>query len=207
LENLSRNNNLVYPGIHPQVKLFQFSDEEQLIIKKISREWYVTNGGETLNIGTSVYKYFLIRPTPIYQEMFNLDRDIVVIFSNYTSFQSRTLDAIDFVIKKFQRYQSLRLEKICSIIISKDNLIGAKLRDMLRSDQESQIIVPFTYQELSSNYDNYFIRNRFKDYFYTRDLFAFQSPLKKDLYFFGRSDLIHSLVNRHKSNENSGLFG
>jgi hypothetical protein len=38
-------------------------------------------------------------------------------------------------------------------------------------------------------------------------LFAFESPLKKDLYFFGRNDLVLKLVNRHKSNENTALFG
>jgi predicted AAA+ superfamily ATPase len=43
--------------------------------------------------------------------------------------------------------------------------------------------------------------------FYDRDLFDITSPLRKDLYFFGRTDLINKLVDRHSSNENSGVFG
>ncbi len=197
----------VYSGINEmaRAKLEYFSVEEQSIIEKFSREWYVTNAGERINLGpTSSYRYILIKPTSLYQEMFNLEREIVVIFSPYPSFQPRTLDAIDFVL---ERHQSLRLEKICSVLISKDNATEAKLRDLLRSDHEAQIIVPFSYEELLAPYDDYFIRNRFKAHFYTRDLFAFTSPLKKDIYFFGRSDLIYSIVDRHKSHENAGLFG
>ncbi len=192
------------PGIHKLVNLASFPEEEQRIIKRIGNEWYVTNGGTELRVGSSTYRFMLIKPTPVYQEMFNLDREIIVIFSNYANFEPRTLDTIDTVQKI---YQSSRLEKICSIIISKDPRIGGAVRRILNSEQESQIIVPFTYQELISNSDGFFMRNRFKEYFYKRDLFDFQSPLRKELYFFGRSDLIHSIVNRHRSHENAGLFG
>ncbi|MBF0414294.1 MAG: AAA-like domain-containing protein [Magnetococcales bacterium] len=78
---------------------------------------------------------------------------------------------------------------------------------MIKSDPEYPIVVPFTYDELSNKFDNYFLRNRFKKHFYSRNLFDFLSPLKRDLYFFGRSQLVHELVNRHKSGEHIGLFG
>lgn len=197
----------VNPGIHPAVqhKLMGFySDDEQEIIKKIGKEWYVTTGGE-LSIGlTSNYRYILIKPIEIYSEMFNIEREIIAIFSPYSNFEPRTLDAIDNVSKKYQQF---RLEKIFSVLISKDNDIENKIRDLLKNEQESQIIIPFSYAELLKTYDSYYIRNRFKNNSYTRDLFAFQAPLKKDLYFFGRNDLVHKIANRHKSNENSGLFG
>ncbi|WP_251028857.1 ATP-binding protein [Bacillus sp. ISL-18] len=38
-------------------------------------------------------------------------------------------------------------------------------------------------------------------------MFAFEAPLKKDLYFFGRWDLVHTLVNRYFSGEISAIFG
>ncbi|WP_202701932.1 AAA family ATPase [Flavobacterium sp. UGB4466] len=194
-----------YPGINPQVKLIHFTEDEQKIIKKISGEWYITNGGGEFNLGpTSQYKYFLIKPTDNYKELFNIELEIIVIFSNYTTFETRSLDAVDFVEKK---YQSLRLEKLCCVLISNDENVVDRIGELAKNDQESQIVVPFSYSELLSNSDSYFLRNRFKAHFYTRDLFAFESPLKKDLYFFGRSDLVLKLVNRHKSNENTALFG
>jgi len=198
-------NHAIYPGINPLVELDHFKDDEKTIIQRISKEWYVTNGGYEFTLGLkSKYRYFLMKPIKLFQEMFNLEREIIVIFSPYGRFEPRTLDAIDYASKK---HQTLRIERICSVIISKDDNIEDKLRDLLKNDKESQVIIPFYYEELMKYDDSFFIRNRFKKYFYTRDLFAFEAPLKKDIYFFGRNDNINKIVNRHKSNENSGLFG
>jgi len=194
----------VYPGIHPSVNLNNFTSDEIKIIDKFKSEWYVTHGGEEIKLGSSSYRYFLVKPVKNYQEMFNLEREIIVLFSPYAIFEPRTLDAIDYIAESFQ---SLRLEKVCTILISKDEQIEEELKELLKNDQESQIFIPFNYRELIKNPDSYFIRNRFKKHFYTRDLFAFEAPLKKDLYFFGRNDLVNKIVNRHTSCENSGLFG
>jgi hypothetical protein len=195
----------VTPGINSNASLDHFNEEEKSIVKRLSSDWYITNSGGEIKLGfTSSYKYFLLKPTSVYKELFNIEREIVVIFSEYSDFEPRTLDAFDHVINK---YQELRIEKVCSVLISKDEKIESKIRDLLKSDPEYQIIIPFNYKEISENPDSFFIRNRFRDHFYSRDLFAFQSPLKKDLYFFGRTDLVHRLVSRHRSSENSGLFG
>ncbi|MDP2919184.1 MAG: hypothetical protein Q8O43_03060 [Dehalococcoidia bacterium] len=197
--------NSVFSGINPQVTLGHFLEDEKRIITKISSEWYVTNGGGEIRLGPrSTYRYFLIKPTDFYREMFNLERELIVVFSPYVNFEPRTLDAIDAAAK---RYQQLRLERVCSVVISKDSAIESKLSNLLKADPESQVVVPFSYDELLGKTDSYFIRNRFKLHFYTRDLFAFEAPLRKDLYFFGRNELVHRIVNRQKSNENSGLFG
>lgn len=198
---------ITYPGINPALVRAHFSVDEWRIICNLGREWYVTHGGGTneIRLGkTSIYRYFLMKPTNQYQELFNLEREIIVIFSPYETFQPRTLDAIE---QATQQYQPLRIDRVCSVIISRDKLIESKLSNLLKGDPESQIVVPFTYDELSGPIRSFFIRNRFKKHFYSRDLFAFEAPLKKDLYFFGRSDLVHRIVNRHKSNENTGLFG
>jgi hypothetical protein len=195
----------VTAGINPNVQLEYFSHQEKDIIKKLGSDWYVTSSSTPIKLGaTSSYKYFLLKPTSLYQELFNIEREIVAIFSDYSTFEPRTLDAFDYVIDK---YQELRIEKVCSVLISKDAEIETKITDLLKSDPEYQIVVPFHFEEILKNTDPYFIRNRFREHFYSRDLFAFQSPLKKDLYFFGRTDLVHKIVNRHRSGENSGLFG
>jgi len=200
----------VTPGIHPQAKsLENFSDEEKSIAKRISLEWYITKCGDfwlgQSEKNSSKYRFLLIKPTLNYQEMFNLDREIIVIFSDYENFEPRTLDAIDHVLKQNQR---LRIDKICSVIISNDVKIEERVKDLLHSDEEAQIIVPISYKAFSeSSTDSFFLRNKFKEHFYTRDLFSFQGPLKKELYFFGRTELIHRIVSRHESNENAGLFG
>ncbi len=198
---------IISPGVNPRLFSSHFEDDEMKIIRNLGREWYVTHGGgeSEIRLGkTSIYRYFLMKPTNVYQDLFNLEREIVVVFSPYDTFQPRTLDAIE---QATGRYQPLRIDRICSVIISRDRLIESKISNLLKGDPESQIVVPFTYEELLKPLAAFFLKNRFKNHFYTRDLFAFEAPLKTDLYFFGRNDLVHGIVNRHKSNENSGLFG
>ena len=117
--------------------------------------------------------------------MFNIDREIIAVFSPYDNFEPRTLDAFDYASSKLQ---DLRVENVCRLLISKDKYIEDKISNLLKSDPEQPIIIPFTYQELTNPYNDYFLRNRFRKNFYSRDLFAFLSPLTKDLYFFGRTD-------------------
>jgi len=85
----------VTPGINPQAVLNHFTEDERKIIHRISLDWYVTNGGAELRLGpTSTYRYLLVKPINIFQEMFNVEREMVVIFSPYDKFEPRTLDAI-----------------------------------------------------------------------------------------------------------------
>ncbi|WP_289091583.1 hypothetical protein [uncultured Bacteroides sp.] len=196
--------NRVKPGMHPSIELKIFNVEELNIVKALAKEWYVTRSG-IISLGQkSEYKYLLIKPTEKYSELFNFELEIVACFSSYSSFEPRALDTFDLV---YSRNSDFRIEKSITILLSKDDNVIERLRDILKKDQEYQVIVPFSYTEILKNDDPFFIRNRFKDFFYSRDLFSFQNPLKKDFYFFGRKDLIHNIVNRHNSNENSGLFG
>ncbi len=199
---MSRN---TYPGKHPQFKLNKFSPDVQKILEVLSKEFFLTNDGDVIQLGkSSRYEYIILEPTADYEDAFNLNKEILVIFSPYEALQPRTLDAFEKVSNKFS---TLRLEKICGILISKDQSIELSLSKLIRSEPESQIIIPFTYNELEKTVDANYIKNRFRKHFYSRDLFAFEAPLRKDLYFFGRNDLIQTIIGRYKSGENSGLFG
>lgn len=194
------------PGIHDNVILGHFSREEFEIIKNaLANEFFVTNGGATISVGkNAAYKYLLVKPQPIHETMFNLTNEILVLFSSYKEFDSRELIAIE---KATLNLGKTRLERICSIVISEDDKVERKALDLRNKDQEARVIIPFTYKELAGCKDEHLIRNRIRSQFYSQDLFDFHSPLKKDIYFFGRHDLINSIANRHRANENSALFG
>lgn len=196
----------VYPGKHASVKEEHFSSQEKDIINVLSKEFYVTNGGSVITLtSNSKYKYILLRPTDIYIEMFNLDREIIVLFSDYINFQSRTLDAIEQAAKQLS---SLRVDKTCFILISKDEFIEDNISELIKKEPETANIIPFTYSETQNgNADGYFFRNRVQKYLYSRDLFSFEAPLKSDWLFFGRSDIILSTINKLKSGNNAGIFG
>jgi hypothetical protein len=193
------------PGIHTDFNLEIYTPEEVNIIRKLAREWYVTSSTFPVRVGrTATYRAFLMKATDIYGEMFNLEREIVAIFSSYSTFDTRSLNAFDEATK---RWPPLRTDNVCRFLMSKDNQILARVDGLLKSEPELPLIVPFSYDELHQSTDKFFIRNRMRKYFYTRDLFAFENPLKKDLYFFGRNQIVQELLNRHRSGENSALFG
>jgi hypothetical protein len=195
--------NKTTPGIHPNFLMDTHEPIEQEILRKLSGEFFLTGGGN-INLLRSQYNYFLMKPTSIFTEMFNIERELLCVFSSYDNFEPRTLDAFHIAQNELA---DLRVETVCRILISNDLSIETKIEALLKTDPEQPIVIPFTYSELSVNFDNYFLRNRFRNHFYTRDLFSFLSPLKRDLYFFARSELIQELVNRHRSGEHTGLFG
>ena len=191
------------PGIRPGIDLSIYSEEDVKIIKYLSsRDWYVTRI-ERISIGNSVYNVLLLKPSPSITVGFNINREVVVALSPYKKFEPRSIDAIDYL-----DVQELRLEEICSIIISKDEDVEKQVNQILKSNQETRVIIPFSYFELliHINDKEYFV-NKIRNKFYNRDLFGIQDPLKRDLYFFGRRDLIQNLLNRHLCGENSGVFG
>jgi len=199
---------MIKAGINPKFedkKKNRFQPATWEVIEIFSKHWYITEGDASIQISKSYYDTIFLKPTNEIIEKFNIEREVIVIFSNYQTFEPRSFDALD---KVRAIYQKLRFEEICSIMISNDNNIESRVNDFLKSKQESQIIIPFSYKEIrKKGHKGYFIENRFRKYFYTRDLFAYRSALQKDLYFFGRKDIIHTIVNRHISNENTGIFG
>lgn len=193
------------PGIHPNFAYDLYSGEEQKIIRRFSTEWFVTSGIKPLVLSEkSTYRAFVGKPCDPSAKMFNLERELVAVFSNYEEFEVRTIDAFEAASSRFN---PLRIDPICRVLISKDKNIAERIKDVLKNDPELPIIIPFTYDELIYNNDPSLIINRFRQNFFSRDLFAFESPLKRETYFFGRADLINNILSRHRSNENSALFG
>ena len=151
------------PGMHPDFKLTRFVKPEQEILKKLEREWYLTNSGSDIRLGHSDYRFFLMKPTRSISEMFNLERELIVVFDRYRNFEPQTLDAFDAAQ---ERLPSLRVETACRILISKDLDIESKIEALLKADPDQPSIIPFCYSELLfSSYSRFFIRNRFKQHF------------------------------------------
>lgn len=195
--------NYFYSGKNVHEKWEKLDAEEiQIVDLFASRDWYLTRI-ITITLARSQYNVVLMKPSPLITNAFNLHREIVVAFSPYQKFEPRSIDAIEYL-----DIQELRLEEICSIIISRDVDIESKVNSILKNNEEARVIIPFSYEELLNNLNNpEFVINKFRKNFYSRDLFGIQDPLKRDLYFFGRRDLIHTLANRHLNSENSGVFG
>jgi hypothetical protein len=195
---------LTNPGYHKQFLLKRFNADQRAILDRLKENWYLTSAGETISIAQSSYDYFLMKPTARTTEMFNIEREIVCVFSDYDNFETRSLDAFDHAARRLTK---LRAESVCCVLIARFPGVEGKVDALLKSDPEHPIVVPFTYAELKNKDADSVVVQRFRSHFYTRDLFAFLSPLKKDTYFFGRSNLINEIVNQYKSGEHASLFG
>ena len=194
------------PGINPAVILDDFNEDERKIVAFLASIFYVTNGGRSFKINDSIYKYCLIKPTDYFRTTFLLNREIVVIFSDYVSFEPRTLDAAPSVYKRIE--SNLRCDKGLSILISHDAYTEEKLASLLKDNNYNQIIVPFTYQELLSDKTTLItVQDRFKKYLFERDLFKESSPIRNEVFFFGRRDYLVDIVSKCKNNTHCGIFG
>lgn len=191
----------VYAGINPKVEFDSLSQDEQSIVRKLSKIWYVTRI-DAIKLGNSRYCYVLLKPTKSITETFNLRREIVALFSSYDNFEPRAFDVLEAL-----NIQELRIEEICCLVISKDNNVFTTIRTLLKSNVESRVLIPFTYNELLLENINDFVISRMRSEFFSRDLFGIQDALKKDLYFFGRRELVQEIVAKHESGENAGIFG
>lgn len=191
-------------GIHFQVDFDRsnFSTEERVIINKLTKKYWKVTWINKIKLGNSEYHVALLKPGDFINETFNIHREVAVVFSSYEEFMPRAFDVLDELA-----IQELRLEEICSIIISKDSNVAQRINTILKSNQEARVLVPFTYDELLGNDSDEFVIDRMRKEFFSRDLFGIQNALKKDLYFFGRRGLLQELVNKHESNENCGIFG
>ncbi len=196
----------VRAGIHPQANQnigSYFSAEEENICKVFARDWYITHAGK-LEVGNSIYRYILIKPTTVFQNLFLIYNEIIVLFHSYTHFEARTLDVFSLIK---DRLGDFRVENLCGILVSKCADIESEVISLTKG-QETRIVVPFTYIEVrKGNGDAYIFRNKMQKFFYDRDLFAFDDALKTDLYFFGRNQIVMTLINRHLAGQTSGLFG
>jgi hypothetical protein len=190
-------------GVLPKLSFQGIGTQEEKIIWKLSRVWFISFA-RSAEFKNSSYSLIFAKPTDDLIDRFHFSREVLVIFTPYDTFEPRTLDFIDKTIGDFQN----RLDKLCVVLISRDPEIKGQINKIAMQDKESRIIIPFSYAELEREIDvTGLMVKRLKEYFYERDLFAYDSPLKSDTYFFGRNQIIQHLYGKYKSGENGCLFG
>lgn len=194
----------VFPGINPRALVGNLPREEQTIAKVLATDFYITGGFKTVSIGNSEYRYFFLRFPDDKANIYGVRDEIIVLLSPFENFEPRTLDAIE---KIQDANPGFRLDKISAFVISRDGDFVEKLNRTIKTQKECRLITPFTYEELQSNKDSNFYRQRIKQFFFERNLYDFDSPLRRDLYFFGRDDLCQNLIDKHLTGQSASLFG
>lgn len=178
--------------------------DEVKVVKKFEDNFRITFSRQQ-DFKRINYVMNFLKPVPEFRRKFNLANEILLIFNDYPYFSNKILDFVDKTI--VLDYHN-RLDKICVILVSKDPKIEHKIKELNKQNKDSRIIVPFTYLEILNSTDfNTDLDYKFRQFFFSRDLFAIESPLKSDAYFFGRNKLVHKLYDKYRQGQNGGLFG
>jgi len=191
-------------GIAPNISLDHdnaiFDADEKRIVNQFANDWFISFA-KTQLFKNVRYAFVFAKPSEELKEKFLLGNEMLVLFLNSPVFQNRMLDFVDKTLWEYRN----RLDIRKFILISKDERIKEEIAGFIKTHPESRIIIPYSYSEWTSSSQN--IWDRLKEQFFGRDLFAFESPLTNETYFFGREDIIKDLYLRYEYGQHSGLFG
>lgn len=192
-----------YPGFHPEFELAFYPTSVRPALRRIGLHFYITRSFRPVSIGNSQYYAALIRPTDEFSIYINTDREILVVFATYETFEIRTLEAYEAF---YDLVESARIDKSLRFLISNDSRIEPIIKHYLDQHPEYPIIIPATFQQLEGRSDNSLLEAVRRNYL-LRDLFGYQNPLREETFFFGRHHVVNSVLDMAKSGQNSSLFG
>lgn len=196
----------IQPGRHPNFDITKFDPVAQRVLRRMEQLFHLTRDGEvTIGKQKSNYKYALVKPCGKMRGILHTDREILVVFSSYEDFQPRSIDAFDFILD--QSSENFRIEKVARILVSGDRNIAPKLKGLFESRPDAPVVIPYHHSEFSLSAPDADIISRIRSFTFSRDLFSMSSPLRSELYFYGRSNLINEISAKLASRENFGLFG
>lgn len=196
------SNGRVIKGIKYKLNV-KGSDREREIVKNFS-DFFGVTFSRLEKFKNTDYNFSFLQPGDEYREKFNMYNEFLLLFSPFQDFDRRVLDFVDKTLTDYDN----RLDKVCIFLVSKDLNITNKIAALNNENKDSKLIVPFTYDEFAKGkLTKEEVENKLRQYFYSRDLFAIESPIRNDSYFFGRKKIVQEFYSKYTSGEQSGLFG
>ena len=131
------------------------------------------------------------KPTEVMKSMYNLGNEILVVCctDGMKDFKSRTKDFIDYMLVTNTEFKN-RLDKVTCFLIDGDiDIVNIIKRDRVENP-DARLIVPFYIEELNNSFDENTLSNRMREFLYEKDLFGIASPLKNDMLFLEKIELI-----------------
>jgi hypothetical protein len=154
------------------------------------------------------YTYCIAKPSKEMYDKWGLYNGILVVIKLRNEFdENRDFDAIDKIYKQGLQYNH-SLDRLLTIFVSENESINEKIKKTrLLNDSERKVILPFPKAELNKGHFRGIIEEKLVEFFTQRDLFGFSSPLSTSNYFYGRENIINDLIDSHRNNQMSGIFG
>jgi len=186
------------------IYLPKYPDQEKMLKPFLSG--FDVTYAEKKSINNTVVYAFMLKPEQYLSEAFGIDKEILMVYSDYSTLQPRTIQAVNMLFDIFPFRN--RVDTLNCFVISKDEAIMGYAGITSFAEDQSRAIVPFIYTELLSNTnDSWYIRNQLRKNFYDVDLFGYTLPLRDESSFFGRQQVVARYIDAIKRCENRGIFG
>lgn len=190
------------PGLHKNFDLTKYPATIRSAIRRIADTFYVTRSFDAIRVDNSVYYAALIRPTDDSSVVLNTQRELLIVFADYETFEIRTLEAFD---NFYYLIDSARVDHSLRFLVSSDADVDRHIKLYLDQHPEYPVIVPITFDSLERRSNP--LISAVRENHHIRDLFGFQSPLREEHFFFGRSEIVASVIDLGKSGQHSSIFG
>lgn len=182
---------------------YYFSEDVERLLKPLLNSFDVTYI-DRYNVGQSRWLYFFLKPERHMKDSFGFDRELLCAFFDYAELHSRNFEQINEILLK----NRVRLDQMVSIFISKMDNVEEAVKEFSIQDPERICFIPLSEKFLLENKPGVAeLRSHFQEHLFRRDLFAIESPIRTDRYFFGREDLVIQFIDRIRTGQNSGIFG
>lgn len=190
------------PGFHSTTDFSKYPVEVQRCIRAIGKNFYVTRSFEKESIGNSEYWGLVARPASEFSVHLNTDRELLCVFSKYSTFEIRTLEAFDLF---YSQLEQKRIDQSIRFLLSGDPRTEVIIQQYLQQNPEYPIIVPVHIPQVRENGTE--LLDSVRRNYLTRDLFGYQNPLREETFFFGRQEQVNTVLDLAKSGQSSSMFG
>lgn len=152
------------------------------------------------------FSAYFLAPEQTVKDQFGIDAEILLIMSDFSELQNRTMQAIDEFMRSLPALG--RVDPTTVFLVSPD----PKLREWVASysalNPQFRVTIALSHDEIKAGKkDTYFLRAAMSEQLFARDLFNDQLPLKSDTFFFGRDKIAAEFATAIKTSNNKGLFG
>lgn len=148
----------------------------------------------------------LLKPNADCAQTFGFEKEIALFYSPYEELQARTPQAIEDICTQTPLLG--RIDPSVVFLSAPAKNLSSWVAEYLSYNQQSRSIVSISPVEFRAAIDDpWKVKNCIKDRLFIRNLFDYKLPLKSDAFFYGRDDIVASLMDNVRKSQNSALFG
>lgn len=190
-------------NIHSHARhVFEGHPEERRAVRSLEGVLYVTYASKH-----ETYLYALARLEEAAKARFNLERELLIVFSPFERTDMRTINALKQLRKSYQD----RAHQTVALLFHKcEGAHRDSIERLCRDEFENDlVIVPLAIQDVMDADDplSYVVR-AFRKHIGESELFERSTPLRSDRFFYGRSDLVRRIADGTVTKqEHYGVFG